>query len=103
MSESDGMQNQAEATYLRSSGVAEQVLGQETILVKRPSQAVHVLNAAAYVIWELCDGRHTVSDMEQVLRVRFHVDLERDIRSEIAQAIGVLVQKELVVTPESFR
>jgi len=58
---------------------------------------VHVLNPAALVVWELCDGQHTPAEIEAALRARFAgtegQDLSGDVQATLAryQAEGLLV------------
>ena len=83
-------------TYLRKPGVLERNMGVETILYTGPMNAVHVLNRSARLIWDLCDGNHTLADMERALRERFAVEANVDLYPDIRLAIEELLEKGLV-------
>jgi hypothetical protein len=43
--------------------VTLQDLGDEVILYDSEKENVHILNNTAYIIWNLCDGQHTIEDI----------------------------------------
>ena len=45
----------------------------ETMLYPASGGAVHVLHASAKLIWDLCDGQHSIEEIEQKLRERFAI------------------------------
>lgn len=71
-------------------------LGAETLLYLPANRTVHVLNATAQIIWSLCDGEHTLEDMEQALREEFAVPEGQDIRQDIESILERLSEKGLV-------
>jgi hypothetical protein len=46
-------------------GIIAQDLGGEVLLCSPEANAIHLLNPTAQHIRELCDGAHTVEEMEQ--------------------------------------
>jgi len=44
-----------------------QDLGDETLIYDPERDNVHVLNATAQAIWNLCDGSHTIKDIQKTL------------------------------------
>jgi hypothetical protein len=83
-------------TYLRNAAVLRRELGAETVLYTSEMKAVHVLNRTARLIWEMCDGHHTVTDMERHLRTRFAVGPHDDLVPGIRAALAALLAKGLV-------
>jgi hypothetical protein len=88
--------NEINQTFLRKPGVLERKMGVETILYTGQMDAVHVLNRSARLIWDLCDGSHTLADMEQALREQFAVGANVDLYPDIRLAIEGLLEKGLV-------
>jgi hypothetical protein len=89
--------NESNQTFLRNLGVLERNMGVETILYTSQMDAVHVLNRTARLIWDLCDGNHTVADIEQAVRAKFAVEDNVDLYPDIRLAIDALLEKGLVV------
>lgn len=68
----------------KKSGIDEQRIGDELYLYGPGGETLSVLNTTAMMVWSLCDGAHTVSDMAEVLEdivdAPARSELERDIR-----------------------
>jgi Coenzyme PQQ synthesis protein D (PqqD) len=68
-----------------------------TAVYEADSDGLHVLNASAFAIWELCDGQTTLEEMAAA--VAEITGLEIDVAAtEVAATIEVLSQLGLVVT-----
>lgn len=80
----------------RHPDVTVKELGNETLLYAPGGQAIHVLNATAYLIWQLCDGKHTLEEMEQALREAFAVPDSHDVRQDVEQTLAELARKGLI-------
>ena len=81
---------------LRKPGILVKDIGGETLLYSAEQEAIHILNPVANLIWELCDGEHTVEDMEQTIRAGFSVADERDVIRDIRQTLEIFAAKELL-------
>ena len=90
-----------ETWLIQKQGIDVQQLGDELILTDTPKKMTHVLNPTARRIWELCDGRHTVQDMERVIKAGFSVPDGRDVAHDIQQAIKTFVEKGLLAGEET--
>jgi len=84
---------------LQQPGVAAKELGGEVILYSSDQEEIHVLNPTAQIIWELCDGDHTITDMEQVLRSNFAIPFDRDVRADIQHTLDTFAAKGLLANP----
>ena len=84
----------------RKQDVTAQQLGNELILTDTPKKITHVLNPTARRIWELCDGNHTVQDMERVIKAFFSVADGQDVAHDIQQVIKMFVEKGLLAGEE---
>ena len=89
--------NEINQTFRRKPGVLGRNMGVETILYTSQMDAVHVLNRTARLIWDLCDGNHTLADIEQAIRARFATPDNVDLYSDIHRAIDILLEKDLLV------
>jgi hypothetical protein len=71
-------------------------MGEETFLYRAETEAIHVLNPTARLIWELCDGEHTLADIEQALRTSFDIPAERNVIADIRQTLELFASKGLL-------
>lgn len=85
----------------QADGVFRQELDAEAVLYHAATGKVHILNKTAERIWELCDGQHSVAEMETDLRARFQIapdtTVDKDIKATLAQfaADGLLAEQAL--------
>jgi hypothetical protein len=75
-------------TPQRRDDVVSQPAGGETLLYDPVADAVHVLNATALAVWELCDGQHTAAQIETALRARFAGTGSRDVAGDVADTLA---------------
>jgi hypothetical protein len=61
-----------------------------------PGGAVHALNPTARLIWDLCDGNHTLADIEAALRDAFEVPAGTDLTTDILRTLEVFQRKGLL-------
>jgi len=53
---------------VQKEGVDARKVGDEWLLYDAQDGSIHVVNATAARVWGLCDGAHSVAEMEQALR-----------------------------------
>ena len=80
----------------RSAEIMEQIVGDEILLLGNNGQTVHVLNATAYAIWQLCDGQHNQSGIEAGVRDQFELPAEHDLAQDVTQTLVLFSEKGLV-------
>ena len=80
----------------RKSGLRNENIGNEAVLYNSDQKAIHVLNSTAQVIWELCDGDHTLEDIEQEIRKRFTVPEGYDVISDVRQTLAIFAEKDIL-------
>ena len=73
-----------------------QSAGEETLLYDPLTDAVHVLNPTALAVWELCDGQHTLADIEAHLRAHFGDTLGQDVAGDVEAVLDTFEQEGLV-------
>jgi len=81
---------------LRKTGFTKADFDNEAVLYAVDDETIHCLNATARIIWELCDGTHSVDEMEQALRNAFSVPPDRDVRADILRTLNTLAAKGLL-------
>ncbi len=80
----------------RKPGIVVKDIGGEVLLYSADEEAVHILNPTAQLLWELCDGEHTVADMEQAIRAKFAVPAKYDVAQDVRQTLSVFAEKGLL-------
>jgi PqqD family protein of HPr-rel-A system len=58
------------------------------ILFNHDSSLVHHLNPSAAIIWQLCDGSATISELAADVSAEFHLDRDETIK----QLVGVIAE-----------
>lgn len=83
----------------RKSDVVAKDIGHEVILYSSQQEGIHILNPTARLIWELCDGEHTLEEMEQTLRANFSISPDYNVIEDIQNILDVFDTKELLTPP----
>jgi hypothetical protein len=83
---------------IRKPDITARDVGGETLLYSAEEKAIHVLNPTARLVWELCDGEHTVASMEQAIRANFSVTSEHDVTGDIRRTLETFAEKGLLNT-----
>ena len=68
----------------------------ETMLYDPEMGKVHILNPTARLIWELCDGEHTLADMAAAIEAQFTGLEGRDILGEIQNTLDTFAALRLL-------
>ena len=82
----------------RTEGYQEKDLGDEVVLYDPSGKEIHILNRTAYAVWSMCDGEHTLTDMESSVRGSF--DLPKNgvnVVADIQAVLGTLQEKGLLL------
>ena len=72
-------------------------LGEQVALYSVEGKAVHVLNPTAHLIWDLCDGEHSLEDIELAIRSSFAIPEGRDVQADIRRTVAELSEKGLLL------
>ncbi|MFQ5668949.1 MAG: PqqD family protein [Acidobacteriota bacterium] len=78
-------------------GVHARSTRRQRMLYDSASNTFHVLNETAEFIWELCDGKHTVEEMEQEISANFEVPRGADVRTDLENTLLALERKALLL------
>jgi len=81
---------------LRREGISATEVGSQVLLCSADQEAIHFLNPTARLIWELCDGEHTIEDLARAIGESFNVPEAVDLRADVEATLATLVTKELL-------
>jgi len=84
------------AKPVRKQGLIVQDMGRESLLYSAEGKVIHVLNPTAKLIWELCDGTHTIEDMEPEIRANFSTSKEHDVVEDTKRTLDLFVSKGII-------
>ena len=84
------------AKPVRKQGLIVQDMGRESLLYSAEGKVIHVLNPTAKLIWELCDGAHTIEGMEREVRANFSTSEEHNVIEDIKQTLDLFVSKGII-------
>ena len=84
------------ARPVRKQGLIVQDIGRETLLYSAEGKVIHALNPTAKLVWELCDGTHTIEDMEREIRMNFSTSKEHNVVEDIKRTLDLFVSKEII-------
>lgn len=80
----------------RRDDVLIQESGDETMLYDPNVDELHILNATAQVIWELCDGEHSVEQISDEVSTRFMLTEDVNVQADVEQTLGAFGKKSLL-------
>ena len=80
----------------RRKDIVLKKLGKEILLYDPSTDKVHTLNATASLIWNLCDGKHSLGEIKRAIYENFSIketmEVEKDILENLKelQELGLL-------------
>ena len=78
-----------------SSGVIEQVVGNELVLLDQDREQVYVLNTLAAAIFDLCDGNASVREI--IATLENHLKSSGiDLQHETCRALSDMLEKKVL-------
>ncbi len=85
-----------ETRPLRKEGIVCQKVGDEWILFDPEQGSIHVINTVAEFVWRMCDGRHSIAEMERQIGDAYEVPAGSDVRADVQSVIQDLVQRGML-------
>jgi len=79
----------------RKPGVLARQLGEEWILYDPESGDLHVVNEAAGLVWEMCDGSLSLQQMGERLRAAYSVPPDADVMADLEKIIASFRERGL--------
>lgn len=80
----------------RRENITSKTIGKETFLYDIEKGTVHILNSSAQIIWDLCNGQHTSTDMKHALCSRFEFPTNRNMVNDIENTLEAFYNKGLL-------
>ena len=81
---------------LRKANIKIEDIGKEAVLYGNGQKEIHVLNPVARLIWELCDGNHTIQQMEHEIRQRYAIPEGADIAADVQSTLAIFAAKDIL-------
>ena len=95
----EAWQKLKECRFQAHDDVHSSVLEGETVLLNLDNGMYYSLNKVGTVIWELCDGQHTLEKVLQKICDRFDVEEEQAKQDLLVLSSQLLNQKLLITVP----
>ena len=84
-------------TFHRSESITSRDVEDEMLLVDTQNMQVHQLNRTASLVWEKCDGMHTVGDI--IASVISEYDVKPEVaKQEVVSLIAQLQDLKLIMS-----
>lgn len=86
---------------LRKNKLILKELRDEFLIYSSERKELHVINPTAQLIWDFCDGEHSLADIENEMRMRFSIPADRDLTGDIQNALTIFRDKGLLENEEA--
>ncbi len=83
---------------IRKEGIQCRKIGDERLFYDPETGAVHVTNATAEFVWDMCDGQHSLDDMERHLAQVYEVPGEANLRTDLETVIQAFADGGMLAT-----
>jgi hypothetical protein len=80
----------------REDVIYRQLNEAESILYDLETGCLHVLNSTAMLIWEACDGTHTLEDMVAVIKEQYATTDSRDVAKDVQVTLDTFAVQGLL-------
>ena len=90
-----------EARPLRKEGIVCQKLGDEWILYDPEAGSIHVINAMAGVVWRMCDGCHSIEEMERQIADAHEVPVGTNVSADVQSVIQSFADRGMLASREA--
>lgn len=68
----------------------------DAVLYDEETKEIHVLNPTAFFVWKLCDGEHSLRDIEEAVAREFSPKAGREIAEDIKRVVDSFKNKRLL-------
>lgn len=85
-----------EKMLLKKEKIVIRDMGDEAVLYNPETKAIHVLNKTSSMIWEYCNGKHSLEMIENKIMEKFNVSNVPDIKDDIRETINKFSQLGLI-------
>ncbi|TGO02859.1 hypothetical protein PN36_17920 [Candidatus Thiomargarita nelsonii] len=81
---------------LKKEDIVLRDIGDETVLYNPQTKAIHVLNKTSSMVWESCDGKHSLEMIEKKIRDKFEVSSAQDVKEDIIESLNKFSELGLI-------
>lgn len=86
---------------LRKDRIDSRELGDEWILIDLETDSIHILNTLAGFVWRMCDGCHSIEEMEQEIAEEFTVPDGTNVRADLQSVLQSFADKGMLANQET--
>jgi hypothetical protein len=86
---------------VRKGGILARELGDEWILYDPEISAVHIVNEMAEFVWRMCDGQHSLEEMERMATAAYQIPDRTDVRAELESVIQSFADRGMLASQEA--
>ncbi len=76
---------------VRRDGVLSRQIGDESVLYDSEKDSVHIINAMAEFVWNMCDGSNSLDEIERHLNDTHTIPEEATVREDLESIIQSFV------------
>ena len=82
---------------IKREDLAIHELGDEVMLYDAANEKIHVLNHTASLIWNFCDGQHSIKDIKEEMNKYFPIIEDKHLLHDIMKTIEELNKNILLI------
>ncbi len=86
---------------LRKERIDSRELGDEWIFIDLETDSIHILNAMAGFVWRMCDGCHSIEEMEQQIADAYTVPDGTNVRADLQSVIQSIADRGMLTNQET--
>lgn len=83
---------------LRKSDIILQKIGDECMLYDPEKGSMHVINGTAEFVLNLCDGAHSLSEIERQMQEAYHISEENHTRKDLEAILNNFTDLGIIQT-----
>ncbi len=68
---------------LRKEGILSQQLDDEWMLYNTVENAAHIINSMAETVWKMCDGNHSIDEIENHIKNSYLITDETNVKKDV--------------------
>jgi hypothetical protein len=90
-----------ETMPLRKEEIVCQKLGDDWILYDPEPGSIHIINAMAEFVWTMCDGCHSIDEMERQIADAYEVPAATNVRADVQSVIQSFADLGMLASQEA--
>ena len=90
------MLNSTTTIPLKKDKIILRDIGDEAVLYNPQTKSIHVLNNTSSMVWEYCDGKHSLEMIENKIIDTFNVSNAQNVKDDLRETINQFSQLGLI-------